>query len=114
MHEAGIARGIINTLGARPADWERLRIVVRGGHTNRYDFDAALRLHLRLAAPALDIRRIVIVHEPRSLTCANCGARFEAIDLTDPCPHCSGGAWPESGAEEIMLELLPGRTPVSV
>ena len=105
MHEAGIARVITATLREQKTDWEQARVLVRGGHTPPDHFDAALRFHLAASDPGLDLRRLEIVHLPARRVCANCGDTFEALELTEPCPGCGGGAWPDYSEEAVELEL---------
>jgi Zn finger protein HypA/HybF involved in hydrogenase expression len=105
MHEAAIADAILGALREQ-APGRRARILVRGGHGDPEAFDMALRFHLLVGDPRIELAQMEIVHLPRVLICANCGNGYEAKDPIEACPACGGGAWPDYAPEEVELELL--------
>jgi hypothetical protein len=105
MHEAALA----GTIALRWRDARRdgllgrPRLLVRGGHDEPADFDAALRLHLAIAAPELDGDMLEIVHLPVERLCSRCARQFMADPPGSACPDCGGAALP--GATEEAIEL---------
>jgi Zn finger protein HypA/HybF involved in hydrogenase expression len=110
MHEAALAGAVAAELREARAAGRvgRARLLVRGGHHEPVDFDASLRLHLRLAAPELDDSSMVIVHLPVARLCSDCGARFEGTGPRPSCPTCGGAALPDATPEEIELDWAAG------
>jgi Zn finger protein HypA/HybF involved in hydrogenase expression len=111
MHEAALA----NTIAAKLRESRqagvvgRPRLVVRGGHDESAAFDAALRLHLALAAPELDSDALDIIHAPVTRLCSGCGRRFGASDPLAPCPTCGSLGLPTTMDEEVELTWAPGK-----
>ncbi len=107
MHEAGLAAAIADALRSRGVahGHARVRLVVSGGHAHAEDFDDALRLHLRAAAPDIDAD-FEIVHEALERLCIGCGEAFASASPDDPCPHCGGGALPFPEPERIDIQLV--------
>jgi Zn finger protein HypA/HybF involved in hydrogenase expression len=111
MHEAGLASTIALRL------WEAReagvlgppRIIVKGGHEEPADFDAALRLHLALVAPDLDGEALEFVHVPVTRMCSGCGRQFSADRPLALCPTCGSGALPGPTHEEIELDWADGK-----
>ena len=106
MHEVALA-------GMVAADWRkartdgilgRPRLLIRGGHDEPADFDAALRLHLRLAAPELDSEALEIVHLPTTRLCGGCGRRFDGCGPRPACPTCGGTPLPSTTPEAAELD----------
>ena len=97
MHEAGLAASVADALRRRGLDRSgpRVRLTVHGGHDDANGFDEALRLHLGLALPGFDMRRLAIAHAPREAVCGGCGEPFQAVSSETPCPVC--------GAEGLIL-----------
>jgi len=105
MHEAGLASALAATIREQGLQNRRLRIVVRGGHTDPLDFDAALRAHLT-AELGTSGAAVQIVHAEVSRQCAACAARFgSAFQGLAVCPVCGGPALPAHAGEEIALEF---------
>jgi Zn finger protein HypA/HybF involved in hydrogenase expression len=105
MHEAALAETIaIRWREARRAGTVgRPRLVVRGGHDEPLDFDAALRLHLAIAAPELDGDTLEIIHAPVARLCSGCGGEFLAASQAAPCPDCGSAALPGATGDSIEL-----------
>jgi len=106
MHEAALA-------GMVAIDWRkarndgvlgRPRLLIRGGHDEPVDFDAALRLHLQVVAPELDPGALEIVHLPIARLCGGCGRQFKATAPSPVCPTCGSVALPSTAAEEVELD----------
>lgn len=108
MHEAGIVADIvaeIRSAGAAHGDGCRIRLRVHGGAGEPDQFDAALLLHVAIAAPDLDPGRIDIVHEPTVRLCTGCGLPFMATDPHAGCPACGGPGLPTLVEEHVDVEL---------
>ena len=105
MHEGALAGEVaIQLREARRAGLTgRPRLIVRGGHHDPADFDAALRLHLMLEAPELDETAIEIVHLPVARLCSRCGRQFSAALPLAACPACGSAALPSAVAEDVEL-----------
>jgi Zn finger protein HypA/HybF involved in hydrogenase expression len=106
MHEAALARTIaIELREARKAGLVGPpRVLVWGGHDEPEDFDAALLLHLVLAAPELGGGVLEIVHVPVDRLCSGCGRQFNAGNPLAVCPTCGCAALPTATSEEVELE----------
>jgi Zn finger protein HypA/HybF involved in hydrogenase expression len=106
MHEAGLAASIAETLRRHGLDAKGppIRLIVRGGHSAEAAFDDALRLHLELSLPNLDVGRVTIVHQPREATCVACGATFAAAALDSSCPICGGPGLSRPTPESVDVE----------
>ena len=106
MHEAALA----GTIALRWRDARRAglvgrpRLFVRGGHHEASDFDAAVRLHLAVVAPDLDVEALEIVHLPVLRLCSGCGRQFMAEAPGSACPECGAAALPGGPDEEIELD----------
>lgn len=111
MHEAALANTIaISLRESRQAGVVgRPRLVIRGGHDESAAFDAALRLHLALAAPEFDIDALDIIHAPITRMCSGCGRRYRASDLLEPCPTCGSLGLPTAMDEEVELTWALGK-----
>lgn len=111
MHEAALANTIaISLRESRQAGVVgRPRLVIRGGHDESAAFDAALRLHLALAAPEFDIDALDIIHAPITRMCSGCGRRYRASDLLAPCPTCGSLGLPTAMDEEVELTWALGK-----
>ena len=105
MHEAALATAVAATIRERGLTGKAVRLVVSGGHTAAEAFDAALRLHLAAADPALDHDAISIVHMPEERPCLACGDSFTAVGLSATCPSCGGLGLARPGPERIELEI---------
>lgn len=106
MHESGIANAVAATLRGQSLAGTRVRLHVRGGHSDPDDFDEAFRFHLLAAAPDLADVPIQIVHAPIDRLCVGCGGRFAAIASDVPCPACGGAGLPVDGTEHVEIELV--------
>ena len=106
MHESGLAIAVAETLRGQSLAGVRVRLHVRGGHSDPADFDDAFRFHLIAAAPDLADVPIQIVHEPVDRLCVACGGRFAAIASDEPCPECGGAGLPMDVAEHVEIELV--------
>jgi hypothetical protein len=106
MHEAALA----GTIAMRWRDARRAglvghpRLLVQGAHHAPIDFDAALRLHLAIAAPELDADALEIIHVPVARLCSRCGGPFTADPPGAACPDCGGAALPGATDESIDLD----------
>ncbi|MDA8202780.1 MAG: hydrogenase/urease maturation nickel metallochaperone HypA [Chloroflexi bacterium] len=105
MHEAGIARSIAAVLRGRDVAGRRVVLHVRGGHHGPDEFEAALRLHLEIEAPDLELTSFEIVHDPVPRFCVGCGAEFPAARPEDPCPRCGGTSLPLLDREQVEVEI---------
>lgn len=103
MHEAGIARGIAETLREEGLLGVPVRVLVTGGHDEPAAFDASLLFHLGLAAPENDLALIRIVHLPSERWCSGCGLRFEAVGEVD-CPSCGAATMGTHIDERVEIE----------
>lgn len=110
MHEAGLASSLALRLrDARQAGvFGRPRLVVRGGHDEPMEFDAALRLHLSLEDPELG-HGLEIIHLPVLRLCSGCGAQFSAVPPIAACPTCGSPALPSTTGEQIELDWDGGK-----
>jgi hypothetical protein len=106
MHEAALAGTIAERWReAHRSGWVgRPRLIVRGGHHEPIDFDAALRLHLAIAAPELDPDGLDIVHLSVARLCSGCGRQFMADHPGAACPDCGAAALPGAADGSIDLE----------
>jgi len=97
MHEAGLAASVAEALRRHGLDQSDapVRVTVHGGHDDAAGFDDALRLHLGVALPGFDMRRLAIGHAPREAVCGRCGELFQAASSETRCPTC--------GAEGLIL-----------
>ncbi|HXP33050.1 MAG TPA: hydrogenase/urease maturation nickel metallochaperone HypA [Acidimicrobiales bacterium] len=111
MHEAGLAASVADVLRQRGLDREgaSVRLIVHGGHDDAAAFDDALRLHLGMALPELDQRRLAIRHAPGTAVCVACGEPFEAPSSESPCPACGSPGLLLPTPESIEIE--PGPRP---
>lgn len=106
MHEAALA----GTIAERWREAQRAglvgqpRLLVRGGHHEPLDFDAALRLHLAIAAPELDGEMLEIVHVATPQLCSGCGRQFLAAVTGAACPRCGSAPLPAAAAESVELD----------
>jgi Zn finger protein HypA/HybF involved in hydrogenase expression len=109
MHEAGLAEAVASRLrqeGLLARGHPSIRLVVAGGHGAGAAFDEALRFHLALAAPELDVARVGIVHEPRTFTCVGCGAAFDSEGDDASCPACGGpGLAPPEPERVVAIDV---------
>jgi hypothetical protein len=108
MHEAALARSVAKTLKSRGLSLAGVRLNVRGGHRDPYDFEADLRAQLlqalpdeAKAVPGLEIRRVAFGH-----LCPGCGNEFEAVQIAAPCPRCRAESLPELTDEQVDVERL--------
>jgi Zn finger protein HypA/HybF involved in hydrogenase expression len=90
MHEAGLAADVAQAIRDRALSGRRIQLFVTGGHADVDDFDAALRFHLAISDPALDLNEITIEHLPEERACISCGHAFAAIGMLAECPRCGG------------------------
>jgi hypothetical protein len=106
MHEAALAGRVAARLreAQRAGVVGRARLLVRGCRDEPTDFDAAVRLHLALAAPELDADALDIVHLQIDRLCAACGHRFGATEPAPACPSCGGVALPLPMEEEVEID----------
>ena len=111
MHEAGLAEGIAIQLreGREAGLIGRPRLLVRGGHDEPADFDAALLLHLALAAPEYADGALEVVHLPVVRLCSGCGRPFSATLPVAACPACGSVSLPTATTEEVELEWPDGK-----
>jgi Zn finger protein HypA/HybF involved in hydrogenase expression len=107
MHEAGLATALVAAIRDHDLAERRLRVLVSGGHDDPFAFDDALRFHLSIAGPELDIDRIEIVHLPTQRWCPSCGHRFVGLGDAD-CPACGRATMAERTEEQVELEALDG------
>lgn len=106
MHEAALASTVaFNWRKARnDGILGRPRLLIRGGHDEPIDFDAALRLHLQLVAPELESGALQIVHLPIARLCGGCGRDFDATGPWPVCPECGSVALPSTTPEAVELD----------
>ena len=107
MHEAALAHAVASRLrqeGILAGDHPPIRIVVSGGHGDAASFDAALRLHLAIAAPELLPDQLDIIHRPRRYLCGRCGSPFPALDDDSGCPSCGGPGILPRQPEQVEIE----------
>lgn len=107
MHEGRIAQAVAAEIRERGLGGRGLRLVVSGGHGDAPAFDAALRLHLAVALPHLDVAAIEIVHRPAVHLCGGCGGAYVAPEPTSRCPACAGEGVAIPTPERIDLEWGP-------
>jgi hypothetical protein len=110
MHEAALAGTLAIRLRQARATAliGRPRLLVRGGHDEPDDFDAALRLHLALAAPEMESSTLEILHLPVERICSGCGGRFSSDRFAAACPACGSPALPNRTLESVELEWIDG------
>jgi hypothetical protein len=107
MHEAGLARAVAATLrtaGLLRPEHPPIRLIVSGGAHGASGFDAALLLHLQVAAPELDLTRLDIVHAPVAHHCLDCGSTFTDSGPDPCCPTCGGPGLAPAEPEHVDLE----------
>ncbi len=110
MHEAGLAEAIAAEIRERGLERESLRLEVTGGSGDVEAFDAALRLHLSLALPDLDVAAIGIDHRVTRL-CPRCGPVAGPGGGDGPCPTCGGPSVVLPTPEQVAIgvaERVPG------
>jgi hypothetical protein len=103
MHEAGIAVAVAAEIRDRSLDPARVRLLVRGGHGDLADFDAALRSHLEAADPGAGLGAVAIEHLATPRFCARCARAFHAVEEDAECPTCGGPGVGGHVAESIEL-----------
>ncbi len=106
MHEAALADAVASRLrreGLLNGSHPPVRIVVSGGHTDAASFDAALLLHLTIAAPELIPGQLDIIHRPRRYLCGRCGSAFSDLDEAS-CPSCGGPGISPRQPEQVEIE----------
>lgn len=106
MHEAGLARAVVARLRDGGFELRDVRLLVRGGHHEPEDFDAAMRAHLSGELSGEDSSGLQIVHVPFGHLCLACGRSFDAAALDESCPGCGGDALPSILDEQVEIELL--------
>lgn len=113
MHEARLAASVADTLRRRglASGGASVRLVVHGGHDETTAFDEAFRLHLGVALPAFDQRRLTIRHSPAIAVCVGCSQPFTASTSETPCPACGAPGLRLPTPELIELEVVPRRRP---
>ena len=115
MHEAGLAASVADALRQRGLEREgpSVRLVVHGGHDDAAAFDDALRLHLGLALPGFDQRRLKIRHTAAIAMCVGCGEPFKARSAETPCPACGSPGLRLPTPESIEIQAAPRRRPAA-
>ncbi|MEX1173311.1 MAG: hypothetical protein WEG56_11955 [Chloroflexota bacterium] len=104
MHEAGIAAALAAAIRERDVDVSAVRVVVTGAHHSPAVFDPAVRLHLSMIAPEIDVEAIDFVHRPVERPCIGCWTLFAAVGPDAPCPACGGPGLPSPDPERVELE----------
>ncbi len=107
MHEAGLANAIAAEIRERGLERRSIRLEVTGGHDDVDAFDAALRLHLSLALPGLDVGAIAIDHRATRL-CPDCGVLTGPGGGDGPCPTCGRPAVALPTPEQVAISVAPG------
>jgi Zn finger protein HypA/HybF involved in hydrogenase expression len=107
MHEAVLARGVAKALRERDLRLGQVRLAVRGGHHDAFEFERELRAHLAAEMPEeaeaverVEIRRVAFGH-----LCPTCGVEFESELVAPACPACGTDTLAEITTEEIEIEL---------
>ncbi len=107
VHEAGLANAIAGEIRERGLEPGSMRLEVTGGHDDVDAFDAALRLHLSLALPGLDVAAIAIDHRATRL-CGDCGVVTGSGGGDGPCPTCGRPAVVLPTPEQVAIRVGHG------
>lgn len=102
MHESGVARTIVAALRDH-GPWDYARILITDpsfAHSVE-----ALRLHVQVEGPDLDLARLEIVNVAVPAVCMTCGADVAVFAAADPCPRCDGSVLTIASSPTITLEL---------
>jgi len=105
MHEAALASAVADAITSRGLQGRPVRLLVSGGNADHDAFDAALRFHLEVSAPAIDGGSLTIVHLPVERPCLACGRLFAAVGLAADCPDCGGIGLARPGPERVDIEF---------
>lgn len=102
MHEFGLARTVVVALRDH-GPWDHARILITDpsfAHSVE-----ALRLHVQVEGPDLDLDRLEIVNLAVPAACMTCGAEVAVFAAADPCPRCDGSVLIIASSPTITLEL---------
>lgn len=102
MHESGLAEAIVAEL--RRQAWSSARVLVSdpwGTHTGE-----ALRLHLAIAGPDLDLSAVEVVAVPVGAHCVGCGRAVTVVDANAPCPDCGQPVLPAASVATVEIEIV--------
>ncbi|MFH1279857.1 MAG: hydrogenase maturation nickel metallochaperone HypA [Candidatus Eisenbacteria bacterium] len=107
MHEAGVARSILDIVERTAADYpgaEVRAVHVSVGALAHID-DDALRFAFDALKPETAAGGVELRIERKRLTgaCRECGEGFETDSLETPCPGCGGGAVDWGGEHETHV-----------
>jgi hydrogenase nickel incorporation protein HypA/HybF len=104
MHELGIARDIMRTVGEHAAGRKVLSVDVEVGPAAGVAVDA-LDFCIAEVAREMDFGepRITIREVPAVLKCS-CGKEYETSDLLEPCPSCGGYSREMKSGLDILIK----------
>lgn len=114
MHEVGLCEGIVEAVERRAAGRPVARVRVRAGVLLRI-VEPSLEQAFRLltAGSVAEGAAVEMVEVPAQLRCPDCGHEGEATEALAVCPVCGGGGVRLSGGDELVLESVTLREPVS-
>jgi D-sedoheptulose 7-phosphate isomerase len=107
MHEYGLCEGVLDAVLLRSAGRPVAGIRVRCGVRHAVDPPSMAQAFSTLAAGTAAANAVVeVVTVPAMVTCRDCGAAGESMDLLPACGRCGSVRIELTGGDELILESL--------
>ncbi|HET9602186.1 MAG TPA: hydrogenase maturation nickel metallochaperone HypA [Acidimicrobiales bacterium] len=115
MHELGLCASIVDAIEQRAGDRAVARVRVRVGrlhHVHPEAFEQSFAV-AAMGSVAEDAQAELVLL-PVAVRCTSCGATTEGDELPSACTSCSGVDLEVTGGDELVLESIEYRAPLSV
>lgn len=114
MHEFGLVEGIVEAVCERAGDRPVGRVRVRIGTLHRAtDGPMEQAFEMVTAGTPLEGATLELIQIPVTSTCQACGRVETNAEKTMICPTCGASGLDHAGGDELILESIEYRTPVT-